>query len=240
MNWWRIFPPPLLPNIDHEKVVIEMAGFKTHLAGGIAFGTGLSLISYHFQGLSLLQAGSIFVVGSAAGLLPDLDSDTGKPLAFLFQMVSILVPSLLFTRAAGRFGYSPEFLICYFTLSYLFINYVVCSIIKRMTVHRGIMHSLPFSLLCGGMGYLLFASSGRDMALMGGVAVLAGCFVHLFLDEFSSFDLKLGFIPFPKRSMGTAFKLGSDSVPATVFVYLFLGFVALAIFLPGSFRRMFS
>ena len=77
-----------------------MAGFKTHLAGGIASGTGLSLISYTIKGLSPMQTGAIFVVGSAAGLLPDLDSDTGKPLAFLFQLVSILVPSLLFTRAA--------------------------------------------------------------------------------------------------------------------------------------------
>ena len=214
-----------------------MAGFKTHLAGGIASGTGLSLIGYHFQGLSLMQAGAIFVVGSAAGLLPDLDSDTGKPLAFLFQLVSILVPSLLFTRAAQRFGNSPEFLICYFTLSYLLINYVVCAVIKKLTVHRGIMHSLPFALLCGGIGYLLFAPSSRDMALMGGSAVLAGCLVHLLLDEFSSFDLKLGFIPFPKRSSGTAFKIGSDSIPATVFVYLLLGLVAAAIFAPGVFLR---
>ena len=214
-----------------------MAGFKTHLAGGIASGTGLSLIGYHFQGLSLMQAGAIFVVGSAAGLLPDLDSDTGKPLAFLFQLVSILVPSLLFTRAAQRFGNSPEFLICYFTLSYLLINYVVCAVIKKLTVHRGIMHSLPFALLCGGIGYLLFAPSSRDMALMGGSAVLAGCLVHLLLDEFSSFDLKLGFIPFPKRSSGTAFKLKSDSLPATIFVYLFLGVVASAIFAPGIFSR---
>ncbi len=43
-----------------------MAGFKTHLAGGMASGTGLSLIGYHFQGLSLLQAGTIFVVGIVA------------------------------------------------------------------------------------------------------------------------------------------------------------------------------
>jgi membrane-bound metal-dependent hydrolase YbcI (DUF457 family) len=214
-----------------------MAGFKTHLAGGIASGTGLSLIGHFVTGLSPIQTGAIFVVGSVAGLLPDLDSDTGKPLAFLFQLVSILVPSLLFARAAQRFGSSPEFLICYFTLSYLLINYLVCAIIKKLTVHRGIMHSLPFSLLCGGIGYLLFAPSSRDMGLIGGSAVLAGCLVHLLLDEFSSFELKLGFIPFPKRSSGTAFKLVSDSIPATVFVYLLLGVVAMAILAPRFFSR---
>jgi len=212
-----------------------MAGFKTHLAGGIASGMGLSFISYSVTGLSAMQTGAIFVVGSAAGLLPDLDSDTGKPLAFLFQLVSILVPSLLFTKATRQFGSSPEFLVCYFTLSYLLINYVVCAIIKKLTVHRGIMHSLPFALLCGGIGYLLFAPSSRDMALIGGSAVLVGCLVHLLLDEFSSFELKLGFIPFPKRSSGTAFKLVSDSIPATVFVYLLLVVVVMAIIATGFF-----
>ena len=214
-----------------------MAGFKTHLAGGIASGTGLSLMGHSLAGLSPMQTGAIFVVGTAAGLLPDLDSDSGKPLAFLFQLVSILVPSLLFTRAAQRFGTSPEFLICYFTLAYLFINFVVCAAIKKLTVHRGIMHSLPFALLCGGIGYLLFLPSSRDMGLMGGSAVLTGCLVHLLLDEFSSFELKLGFIPFPKRSSGTAFKLASDSIPATVSVYLLLCIVVMAIFSPGYFSR---
>ncbi|MBW2709065.1 MAG: metal-dependent hydrolase [Deltaproteobacteria bacterium] len=214
-----------------------MAGFKTHLAGGIASGTGLSLIGYSVAGLSLMQTGAIFVVGSVAGLLPDLDSDTGKPLTFLFQLVSILVPSLLFTRVTQRFGNAPEFLICYFTLSYLFINYMICGVIKKVTVHRGILHSLPFALLCGGIGYLLFKSSGKDMALLAGSAVLAGCVIHLLLDEINSFELKLGFIPFPKRSRGTALKLVSGSIPATVFVYLLLGLVVAAIFVPGPFSR---
>ncbi len=214
-----------------------MAGFKTHLAGGIVSGTGLSLIGYYFQALSLMQSIAIFVVTCAAGLLPDLDSDTSKPLAFLFQLISILIPSLLFMRATQRFGNSPEFLICYFTVSYLLINYVVCAIIKQVTVHRGIMHSVPFALLCGGIGYLLFVPSGRSMALMGGSAVLFGCLVHLLLDEFNSFGLKLGFIPFPKRSTGTAFKLAAESIPATFFVYLLLGVVAIMIFAPGIFSR---
>ncbi len=214
-----------------------MAGFKTHLAGGIVSGTSLSLIGYYFQALSLMQSIAIFVVASAAGLLPDLDSDTSKPLTFLFQLISILIPSLLFIRATQRFGNTPEFLICYFTLSYLLINYVICSVIKKVTVHRGIMHSIPFALLCGGIGYLLFAPSGRNMALMGGSAVLLGCLVHLLLDEFNSFELKLGFIPFPKRSIGTAFKLIAPSIPATVFVYLLLGVVAMAVFAPGVFSR---
>jgi len=207
-----------------------MAGFKAHLAGGIASGTGISLIGFYLRGLSLTQAGAVFVVGSVGGLLPDLDSDTGKPLSFLFHLVSVLIPSVLLIKAIQIGGDSPEFLICYFTISYLFINYVVCSIIKKITVHRGMMHSIPFALVCGGIGYLLFLSSGKQVAIMAGTTVFSGCFVHLVLDELSSFKLKFGFIPIPKKSSGSAFKLKSESLGATLFIYLIFILVGIAIF----------
>ncbi|MBW1784726.1 MAG: metal-dependent hydrolase [Deltaproteobacteria bacterium] len=210
-----------------------MAGFKIHLTAGMASGAALSLIGYSVKGVGLLQAGAIFVVGSAAGLLPDLDSDTGKPLSFLFHLVSILVPSLLFMEIIREFDNSAEFVVCYFTLSYLLLNYGVCAVIKRLTVHRGILHSVPFALVCGGIGYLLFESSGSDIALLAGIAVLTGCLVHLLVDEISSFDLKLGLLPFPRRSRGTAFKLKSDSIVATIFIYLVLVLVGVAILVPN-------
>ena len=213
-----------------------MAGFKAHLAGGIASGVGISLIGFYLRGLNLTQAGAIFVVGSVGGLLPDLDSDTGKPLSFLFHLVSVLIPSVLLIEAVQIGGDSPEFLICYFTISYLSINYVLCSIIKKITVHRGMMHSIPFAIVCGGIGYLLFLPSSEQVAIMAGVAMFSGCFVHLVLDELSSFKLKFGFIPIPKKSSGSAFKLKSESLGATLFIYLILALVALAAFVstPGS------
>ena len=199
-----------------------MAGFKAHLAGGIASGAGISLIGFYLRGLSLTQSGAIFVVGSVGGLLPDLDSDTGKPLSFLFHLVSVLIPSMLLIEAIQIGGESLEFLICYFAILYLFINYLVCAMIKKITVHRGMMHSIPFTFICGGVGYLLFLPSGKQVAIMAGLAVFLGCFVHLLLDELSSIKLKFGFIPIPKKSSGSAFKLKSGSLAATLFTYLIL------------------
>ena len=207
-----------------------MAGFQAHLTGGIASGAGISLIGLFTRGLTLTQATAIFVVGSVAGLLPDLDSDTGKPLTFLFQLISILIPSMLITKATGIGGDSQEFLICYFSLSYLFINYVVCSFIKKITVHRGMMHSIPFALVCGGIGYLLLRSSGEQMALIAGIAVFSGCFIHLVLDELNSITLKYGFLPTLKKSSGTAFKLRSSSLTATLFIYIVLACVTAIVF----------
>ena len=207
-----------------------MAGFQAHLTGGIASGAVISLIGLFTRDLTLTQATAIFVVGSVAGLLPDLDSDTGKPLTFLFQFISILIPSMLIIEATRIGGDSPEFLICYLTISYLFINYIVCFIIRKITIHRGMMHSIPFAFACSGIGYLLFGSSSEQMALIAGIAVFSGCFIHLVLDELNSITLKYGFIPTLKKSSGTAFKLRSSSLTATLFIYIVLACVTVKVF----------
>jgi membrane-bound metal-dependent hydrolase YbcI (DUF457 family) len=207
-----------------------MADFRVHLAGGIAVGAGISVAGHFMAGLTLLQAGAVFVVGSVGGLLPDLDSDTGKPLAFLFHLISVLIPSLLFVRAVQIGGDSPEFLICYFTSSYLFINYVVCTIVKKVTVHRGMMHSIPFVFVCAGVAYILFKPSGSQVAVMAALAMFLGCLVHLLLDEITSFRLIFGIIPVPKRSSGSAFKFKSDSLLATLFVYVILVAIGIEVF----------
>ena len=199
-----------------------MADFKTHLTSGILSGAGFSAAGLFTNALTVTQAGAVFTVGALAGLLPDLDSDTGKPLNFLFQLLSVIIPCVFFFRAVQYGENSPEFLICYFTLSYLFIHYIICSLIKKVTVHRGMMHSIPFAFLLGGVGYLLFFKSGGQVALIAGTGALFGCLLHLILDELNSFKLKYGFIPALKKSSGTALKFKSSSLSTTLFMYTIL------------------
>lgn len=205
-----------------------MADFKIHLAGGVVSGAGFSAAGLAANSLSMTQAGAVFTVGTFAALVSDLDSDTGKPLSFLFQLISILFPCLFYHEAIKIGGSSAEFLICYFTLFYIFMNYVVCSLIRKITVHRGMMHSLPFAFLCGSVGYLLFLKSGAQMAFMVGLAALGGCLVHLILDELNAFKLKYGIIPGLKKSSGSALKLKSNSLLTTLMVYTLLAIVVIA------------
>ena len=199
-----------------------MAGFKAHLTGGVIAGAGFSAFGFHAKFLNPFQIVAVIIAGAFAGLLPDLDSDTGKPLSFIFHFISVLIPSLLFPHAAGIWGKSPEFVISWFSLSYILIRYVACAMIKKITIHRGIMHSVPFAALAAGVGHILFAPSGKYMALLCAATIFSGCMVHLLMDEFNSFSLKFGFIPVLKRSIGTALKLKSDSPGATLLIYLLL------------------
>jgi membrane-bound metal-dependent hydrolase YbcI (DUF457 family) len=196
-----------------------MAKFKTHLAGSIITGLGISVAGFTSIGLNLTQAFAVFIVGSVGGILPDLDSDSGRPLTLLFGLISVLIPALLISWFPGKDSLSSEFLISYFVFSYFLINYVFCEIIKKFTIHRGIMHSIPFAIQCGMLGYLLFVSSGKQLAIIAGCAILIGCLVHLILDELNSFTFKFGFIPWLKRSSGTALKLKTDSLLTNIFIY---------------------
>ena len=196
-----------------------MAEFKTHLAGGMLTGAAASAISFISFDLNIVQAFSVFIMGSLGGILPDLDSDSGKPLTLLFGTISVLLPALLLNKVVNQASISSEFLVSYFVCCYFVINLLICELIKKMTVHRGIMHSISFAILSGEIGYLLFVSSGHNMATIIGLSTFVGCLVHLVLDELNSFSLKFGFIPGLKQSSGTALKLKSANNLANIFVY---------------------
>ena len=53
--------------------------------------------------------------------------------------------------------------------------------------------------------------------------------IHLVLDELNSISFKFDFIPYIKKSSGTALKLKSDSIFITMFVYLLILLVTAAI-----------
>jgi len=115
-----------------------MSGFKAHLTGSIvtASATSTAFMMFDPNGLSTIQFFAIFVLGSIGGLLPDIDSNTGKPLTILSGMLSVLIPVFFIEKAASYHKLTPEFLVCYFVVSYIFINYFVCEIIKHTIQHN--------------------------------------------------------------------------------------------------------
>ncbi len=196
-----------------------MAAFKTHLTGGIITGLSLCSIGYFTIELNLPQAVSLIFTGSIGGLLPDLDHDSGKPLELLFSLISIVIPTLLLTQIIPPGNISPEILITYFLCCYLVINFPICSLIKKITVHRGIMHSIPFSILFAQTTYFLFNSSGQSFAAMTSLSIFTGCMTHLLLDEYHSLTFKFGIIPHLKRSAGSALKISSPNPFITAMTY---------------------
>ncbi len=197
-----------------------MSDFKTHVYGGLVTGATVSgAHAFFLPGtLDYVQLGAVCLMTIIGGVLPDLDSDTGKPLTILFGLLALIVPAVMLKPVSQYHDLSPEFLICYFAVGYFMINYVARGFIKKITIHRGIMHSIPFVLLCGICAFFLFSPSGEKMALAVGIAVSAGGITHLIMDEFHSLSWSWG-MPRRNRASGTAFKFTSSSILSTLLIY---------------------
>ena len=198
-----------------------MSDFKSHVCGGIVAGATVSgTHAYYLPGvLDPVQLGAVCLMGIIGGVLPDLDSDTGSPLTILFGLLALIVPAVILKTVSEYHTLTPEFLICYFVVGYVLINYVVRAIVKKLTIHRGIMHSIPFVLLCGISGFFLFMSSGEKMSLAVGISVCAGGIIHLIMDEIHSLSWSCGMLPRRNKASGTAFKFRSSSLFATLLIY---------------------
>src|SRR5271154_2589464 len=126
-----------------------MASYKGHLtfstALGAAYGAaGLLSLGYDWGTAGL--AGGLTAVG---GLLPDLDSDSGVPVREMFGLAAAFAPFLLYKRLLDEPRLNHEKIIVLLALLYLLIRYGLSRTFKRITVHRGMYHSIPGMLIAG-------------------------------------------------------------------------------------------
>ena len=196
-----------------------MADFKNHLIGAAAVSgvaaTGLMLAGAVPQEAVL----GYFALGIVGGLLPDIDSDTSIPLRIAFNTLAVVAGFLLIFSFGRR--YSLVELTMLWLACFAGIRYGIFILFTRLTVHRGLIHSIPAGVLSGlitaVLAYRLFDATAPQ-AWLSGSFVLLGFLVHLLLDEFYSVNL-MGLRV--KRSFGSAFNLGSLYNPyGTAALYL--------------------
>lgn len=181
-----------------------MAGFKTHLTvstlTGVGYGAAAHLL-YDVPSASCVLAGGLC---SVSGMLPDIDSDSGRPLKESLAFGSAVVPMMLIERLRGL-DVSSEWLVLAGAAVYLFIRFALGELIRRVTVHRGMFHSLPAAVIFGELAFLL-ASGSVELRIFKAGGVVIGYLSHLVLDEFYSIEWYRGRLRL-KRSFGTALKL---------------------------------
>jgi hypothetical protein len=209
-----------------------MASYRGHLtfAGLLGAGYGsLALLEGSWDWGSVLIAAGLTTLG---GLLPDLDSDSGVPVRELFSVAAAVTPILLFDRVKSLCQQSSEQTVVVLAAIYLFIRYVLSSLFKSFTVHRGMFHSIPALMIAGLATYLVYPSGDvrRRMFLSG--AVMIGFLSHLILDEIYSVDFMGARLRLNKYA-GSALKLVSKSWPATLTTYLLLALLAWRVWLVG-------
>jgi membrane-bound metal-dependent hydrolase YbcI (DUF457 family) len=207
-----------------ERNGFPMASYRGHLAFSALLGTGYAaagmLRGPFGWGPALLGAG----VTTLGGLLPDLDSDSGVPVRELFGLGACIAPLLMYDRLA-REGLTTEQMFVALALVYLFVRYVLSSVFKNWTVHRGMFHSIPALLIAGLFVYLVYPNPDVTVRLYLAGGAMVGFLSHLVLDELYSVDFMGVGIRFNKYA-GSALKLASPSRAATLAAYLVLAGLA--------------
>jgi hypothetical protein len=196
-----------------------MAAFAQHIrfSSVLGIGYGAALIWSGIEWAHATLAGALCAV---SGMLPDLDSDSGRPSREMFEITAAVVPLLLIHRLRNG-GLSPEQTILLAGGVYFAIRFGLSWLFRHLTVHRGMFHSLPAAMIAAEAAFLVHHCSdvrGR-LVLAGGV--LLGFLSHLVLDEIWSVNaqgLKIRF----NKAAGSALKLFSHSLPATVMTWLIL------------------
>ncbi len=201
-----------------------MAGFRTHITVSGALGIGYGGAAVQPLGFSTEAAVLAAGLTTVGGMLPDLDSDSGVPVREMFGLAAVVVPLTMVPRL-HHMHVSQEGILATLLFGYIVIRYGVATLFKRLTVHRGMYHSIPAMLIAGLVVYLGYHSPDRRIRLLFGCGVMLGFLSHLVLDEiysvgFNGLKVKL------KASAGSAVKFVSPSFPATAACYAILGGLA--------------
>jgi hypothetical protein len=193
-----------------------MADFRTHIAGSTVVGIGYGVWG-HLQGAPLEHAALAGGLCSVAGMLPDLDSDSGKPAREMITLIAAVVPALMLDRFRD-WQMSNEWIAVATGGIYLAIRFGIGGIFKRYTVHRGMWHSVPACAIAGLITFLLCPKQELMLRIYLSVAVMLGFTVHLVLDEIWAVNFSTSKIGL-KTSWGTALKFYSDSAWANFVTY---------------------
>ncbi len=204
-----------------------MAGFKTHITVSSLMGVGYGGAAYLMYGVpwpTCLLAGGLCGV---SGMLPDIDSDSGRPLHESMAFAAAVVPMMLLRRFQ-HWGMSHEMIILAGAGVYLLIRFGLAALVKRFTVHRGMFHSIPAAVIFGEIAYLLAAGDDWRLRAFTAGAVVLGYLSHLVLDEIYSIQWSGGRLQL-KSSFGTALKLFGHGWWANLSAYVKLSILAAVI-----------
>ena len=86
-------------------------------------------------------------MGTVGGILPDIDADHSIPGRMFFSFFALVVAFLtLFSRAGV---YSIVELSILWGVTYVLVRYVIFKLFARLSVHRGVFHSLLAAVFFG-------------------------------------------------------------------------------------------
>lgn len=200
-----------------------MGNYRQHITFAGVLGGIYGVAAYFVAGVHWLYGSVAILFTTLSGLLPDLDSASGVEMRGFTGILGVLV-ALAVWHKMGRVDPPPafEFHLWAVVLAYLAVRHGIRRFMTKITVHRGISHSLPTCAVWGALAYLYYPTDHPSLRLVMAVAVMLGFFSHLLLDEICSVDLHGARV---NKAFGTAIKLWAPSIWSTIAMYALLSYL---------------
>jgi membrane-bound metal-dependent hydrolase YbcI (DUF457 family) len=213
-----------------------MANYQTHVAVSGLFGAGYGAAAVFWMGFSPVHAGLAGCLTGIAGMLPDLDSESGRPVREVFGLLAAIAPMLLLRRLEDLGGNRDGALLLA-VLLYVAIRYAAPLVLNLVAVHRGMFHSIPALVIAAELTFLAYASDSPQTRLLMACGVALGFASHLVLDEIYSVSWD-GLLIRLKPSAGSAIKLFGKSWTANAVAWGLCLMLSYGLFVEGQLSRL--
>jgi len=181
-----------------------MANYATHIGAGTVVSGALATLTLAADVVSPENLVAVTLACVLGSVLPDIDLKDSRASRLLFSSMAVFASFCVLFVAAPKYSIVELWILWLGTL--VFVRYGLQALFHRISVHRGVWHTLLAAVFCSAITAIVFR---YILGIHEGVAWLAagfmfvGYLVHLILDEIYSVDFMGRRI---KSSFGTALK----------------------------------
>ena len=213
-----------------------MANYQTHITVSGLLGVGYAISASYVAGFNGVHAALGGCLTGIAGMLPDLDSDSGRPVREVFGLLASVAPLVLMNRLE-TWGGSRDAALLLAVLVYITIRYGASTVLNMVSVHRGMFHSIPAMLIAAELTFLAYQCDSIQVKLLMATGVALGFASHLALDEIYSVKLDGAMVKL-KASAGSAVKFIGRDWGANIVTYGLLFTLGYAMLVDGGLLRL--
>lgn len=182
-----------------------MANFTTHIAVGTVVSGALATLTLAADVVAPQNLVAVTLAGALGSVLPDIDLKDSRPSRAMFAGLAIFASFAVLFNAATEFSIAELWLLWLGTL--VLVRYGLHSVFHRLSVHRGIWHSIlaaVFSAVTTAIVFRYLLGKPEGVSWLAAAFMFVGYITHLVLDEVYSVDVMDTRL---KSSFGTALKL---------------------------------
>lgn len=182
-----------------------MANFATHIGAGTVVAGALATLTLAADVVAPENLVAVTMAGVLGSVLPDIDLKDSRPSRLMFAGLAVFFSFAVLFNVATKYSIAEMWILWLGTL--VLVRYGLHTIFHRLSVHRGIWHSLlagGFSSVATAVVFYHVLGRPEGVAWLAAGFMMFGYLTHLILDEIYSVDVMDTRI---KASFGTALKL---------------------------------